>query len=232
MKYKRILLKISGESLAGEKKFGINDQIVNQLAEVIKELVAKNVEVGIVIGGGNFWRGRSNPGMDRVAADQIGMLATTMNAMAVADALNQHGVVTRVLNAISMSQICEPYIRLRAMRHLEKGRVCIFAGGTGSPFFTTDSAAALRASEICADVMLKATLVDGVYDSDPNVNPKAERYRELSFDQVLSMNLKVLDATAAALCRDNNVPLVVFSIADPYNIIKIVEGEDIGTVVH
>lgn len=231
MQYKRILLKVSGESLAGSKKMGIDEETVNKLARVIKELVTLGTQVGIVVGGGNFWRGRSNPGMERVTADQIGMLATTMNAMALADAIQQLDVSTRVLNAVNMSQICEPYIRLRAVRHLEKGRVCIFAGGTGSPFFTTDSAAALRASEIGADVMLKATLVDGVYDSDPHINPEAKRYDLLTFDQVLSKNLRVLDATAAALCRDNNVPLVVFSIEDPYNIVKIVQGENIGTLV-
>ncbi len=231
MQYKRILLKISGESLAGSKKMGIDEETVSKYAEVIKELVDMGTQVGIVVGGGNFWRGRSNPGMERVTADQIGMLATTMNAMALADSVQQLGVATRVMNAVNMSQICEPYIRLRAVRHLEKGRVCIFAGGTGNPFFTTDSAAALRASEIGAEVMLKATLVDGVYDVDPNIDKNAKRYDELTFDQVLAQNLRVLDATAAALCRDNNVPLVVFSITEPYNIVKIVKGEKIGTLV-
>ena len=232
MKYQRILLKISGESLAGDEKRGINDEVLTTLAKVVKKVVDLGVQLGIVVGGGNFWRGRSNPHMDRVTADQIGMLATTMNAMAVSDALERHGVTTRVMNAINMSEICEPYIRKRALRHLEKGRVLVFAGGTGSPFFTTDSAAALKASEIEADVMLKATLVDGVYDKDPHTHDDAKRYDRISLDQVLQENLKVMDATAAALCRDNDIPVIVFSIADPDNIYKIAKGEDIGTVVY
>lgn len=227
----RVLLKLSGESLAGPKGFGIDDATMVALATVIAKVAAAKIQIAIVVGGGNFWRGRSNPGMDRVTADQIGMLATSMNAMAVSDALEQRGVETRVMNAVSMDSICEPYIRKRAVRHLEKHRVVIFAGGTGSPFFTTDSAAALRASEIDADLMLKATLVDGVYDKDPKQHADAKRYTRLSYDAVLGSKLAVIDATAAALCRDNAMPLRVFSMADPENILRAASGEDIGTLV-
>lgn len=228
---KRVLLKLSGESLAGDTGFGIQDRTVKEIAAAIAEVRRRGVEIALVVGGGNFWRGRSNPGMDRVTADHIGMLATSMNALAVSDALEQDGVPTRVMNAVEMNKICEPYIRKRAIRHLEKGRVVIFAGGTGSPFFTTDSAAALRASEIDADLMLKATLVDGVYDKDPKTNPDAVRFDVLSFDRVLSEKLGVIDAAAAALCRENHIPLRVFSIHDVNNIVAAACEENIGTLV-
>ena len=230
-KYKRILLKISGESLAGEQKLGINSEVVNRLAKCIVEVNALGVEIALVVGGGNFWRGRSSQKMDRVTADHMGMLATTMNALAFSDALEQLGVTTRVIYAFDMRQICEPYMRRRAIRHLEKGRVIVLAGGTGNPYFSTDSAAALRASEIEADAVFKATLVDGVYDKDPNVHSDAVKFKTVSHDEVLQRDLGVMDATAAALCRDNKMPIVVFSIADPQNIVRIVQGADLGTVV-
>lgn len=230
-RYKRVLLKLSGEALSGAGQTGVDAARIQRLAEVLSQIPALGVQLGIVVGGGNFWRGRAYPEMDRVTADQIGMLATTMNAMAISDALNQAGAENRVLNAVMMNQITEPYIRKRALRHLDKGRIVIFAGGTGSPFFTTDSAAALRASEIEADLILKATQVDGVYDSDPHQNPAAQRYESLTLNEVLERNLGVMDATAAALCRDNGIPILVFSIADPENIIKVLAGEALGTVV-
>ena len=229
--YKRILLKLSGESLAGNDKHGIDFETVNAICEPIKELVESGVEVGIVVGGGNFWRGRSSGEMDRTRADHMGMLATAINALGVADSLEQLGVDVRVQTAISMRQVAEPYIRNRAIRHLEKGRVVIFGCGTGNPFFSTDTAAALRAAEIEAEIILKATLVDGVYDSDPNKNPDAVRYSQLSFQEVLEKDLKVIDSTAAAICKDNNIGLLVFSISDPENIYKAVCDSEIGTLV-
>ncbi|MDO5734198.1 MAG: UMP kinase [Eubacteriales bacterium] len=232
MKYKRVLLKLSGEALAEGAGNGIEPAKIRKIAAILARIPKLGVQLGIVVGGGNFWRGRAYPEMDRVTADQIGMLATTMNAMALSDALNQAGAENRVMNAVTMNQITEPYIRKRALRHMEKGRIVIFAGGTGSPYFTTDSAAALRASEIEADLMLKATQVDGVYDSDPHLNPEAKRYTKLSLQEVLDRNLKVMDATAAALCRDNKIKLLVFSLADPENIIRAIEGEEIGTLVY
>lgn len=228
---KRVLLKLSGESLAGDKGFGIDDATLKRIARAIAAVREAGIEIAVVVGGGNFWRGRSNPGMDRVTADHIGMLATSMNALAISDALEQDQIPTRVMNAVEMNKICEAYIRKRALRHLEKGRIVIFAGGTGSPFFTTDSAAALRASEINADLMLKATMVDGVYDKDPHLHDDAVKYEQLSFDQVLNQRLGVMDATAAALCRDNKIPLRVFSIADPESIVEAAKGENIGTLV-
>lgn len=229
--YKRILLKLSGEALAGDKGVGLDNQTLRKLGETISEVTALGVEVAVVVGSGNFWRGRTSAGMDRVTADHMGMLATAMNALALSDALEQAGVVTRVQSAIEMRQIAEPYIRKRAIRHLEKGRVVIFACGTGNPFFTTDTAAALRASEIEADIMFKATLVDGVYDKDPHVYPDAVRYATISHDQVLQMKLQVMDATAAALCRDNQMMIGVFSLKDPHNIVRMVCGEPIGTII-
>jgi uridylate kinase len=229
--YKRVLLKISGESLAGDKGQGLDGAVLHKLGDTICELTGLGVEVAIVVGGGNFWRGRTSAGMDRVTADHIGMLGTTMNALALSDALEQSGCVTRVLSAIEMRQFCEPYIRKRAVRHLEKGRVVIFACGTGNPFFSTDTAAALRASEIEADIILKATLVDGVYDKDPRLYPDAKLYTTVSHDQVLQLGLGIMDATAAALCRDNHVAIAVFNISDPHNIIRIASGEKIGTII-
>ncbi len=230
-KYKRVLLKLSGESLAGESKHGIDFDTVLSFCEPIKKLVDDGVEVAIVVGGGNFWRGRSSGKMDRTRADHMGMLATTINALGVADALEQVGVDVRVQTAISMREIAEPYIRNRAMRHLEKGRVVIFGCGTGNPFFSTDTAAALRAAEIEAQIILKATMVDGVYDSDPKTNPDAKRYTNISFQDVLEKDLKVIDSTAAAICKDNSIDLLVFSVDKPENIYDAVCTEGIGTVV-
>lgn len=229
--YKRIMLKLSGEALAGEKGIGLDNKTLRIMGETISQVTALGVQVGIVVGSGNFWRGRTSAGMDRVTADHMGMLATAMNALALSDALEHAGVVTRVQSAIEMRQIAEPYIRKRAIHHLENGRVVIFACGTGNPFFTTDTAAALRASEIDADIMFKATLVDGVYDKDPHKHPDAVRYDTISHDQVLQMDLKVMDATAAALCRDNHMIIGVFSLRDPQNIVRMVCGEPIGTII-
>ena len=231
IKYKRILLKLSGEALAGDKKVGIDDNVVNEITGKIKEVSDLGVEVAIVVGGGNFWRGRSSEKMDRVTADHMGMLATLMNSLALSDALEQHGAVTRVLSAVDVRQMAEPYIRKRAVRHLEKGRIVIFACGTGNPYFSTDTGAALRATEIGADIMLKATMVDGVYDKDPNKYSDAVRFEKVTHDEVLSSNLKVMDATAAALCRDNHTKIYVFSMEDPDNIVRVVKGENIGTLV-
>ena len=231
IKYNRILLKLSGEALAGDKKSGIDDDVVRTITSKIKEVSDLGVQVAIVVGGGNFWRGRSSEKMDRVTADHMGMLATLMNSLALSDALEQHGAVTRVLSAIDVRQMAEPYIRKRAVRHLEKGRIVIFACGTGNPYFSTDTGAALRATEIGADIFLKATMVDGVYDKDPNVYPDAVRYEKVTHDEVLSSNLKVMDATAAALCRDNHTKIYVFSIEDPDNIVRVIKGENIGTLV-
>lgn len=229
-KYNRVLLKLSGESLAGDEKKGINFDIVETFCKSIKKCVDAGVQVAIVVGGGNFWRGRSSGKMDRTRADHMGMLATTINALGVGDTLEQEGVDVRVMTAISMPQVAEPYIRNRAVRHLEKGRVVIFGCGTGNPFFSTDTAAALRAVEIDADIIMKATMVDGVYDSDPKKNPDAKRYDRVSFDEVLAKNLAVMDSTAASLCKDNNMPILVFSVDEPMNIYKAVCGENIGTV--
>ena len=222
-KYKRILLKLSGESLAGDNKHGIDFDTVLQICEPIKKCVDAGVQVGIVVGGGNFWRGRSSGDMDRTRADHMGMLATTINALGVCDALEQLGLDVRVQTAISMRQVAEPYIRNKAVSHLNKGRVVIFGCGTGN--------AALRAVEIEADVIMKATMVDGVYDSDPKKNPDAKKYDTISYLEVLSKGLAVMDSTASALCKDNNLPILVFSIDDPDNIYKAVCGENIGTVV-
>lgn len=229
--YKRILLKISGEVLAGGKGMGIDYDTVLNICSAVKECVDMGVEVGLVVGGGNFWRGRSSGDMDRTRADHIGMLATVMNSLALADALEHLKVPVRVQTAIAMQQIAEPYIRNRAVRHLEKGRVVIFGCGTGNPFFTTDTAAALRALEIDADIMFKATNVDGVYDKDPNKFEDAKKYDTLSFDEILSHDLKVMDGTAASLCRDNSIPILVFNLDDPQNIVKAIKGENVGTVV-
>ena len=231
VKYKRVLLKISGEALAGSAKSGINDEVLKEISANIKAVADLGVEVAIVVGGGNFWRGRSSEKMDRVTADHMGMLATLMNALALSDALEQQGAVTRVLSAIEVRQMAEPYIKKRAVRHLEKGRIVIFACGTGNPFFSTDTGAALRATEIGADVFLNATMVDGVYDKDPKIYPDAKKYDTVSHDEVLRLNLKVMDATAAALCRDNHTKILVFSMNDPENIVRIAKGEKLGTIV-
>lgn len=231
LKYKRVLLKLSGESLAGSQKHGIDFDTVQKICRPIKEVADLGVQVGIVVGGGNFWRGRSSGEMDRTRADHMGMLATVINALGVADGLEQLGVQVRVQTAISMQELAEPYIRNRAVRHLEKGRVVVFGCGTGNPFFSTDTAAALRAAEIDADIIMKATMVDGVYDSDPKKNPNAVKYDTLTFSDVLNQNLQVMDSTAASLCRDNHLPILVFSIEEPENIVRAVRGEPVGTLV-
>ena len=229
--YKRILLKISGEVLAGDKGHGINGETVNSICQAIKDCVDLGVEIGLVVGGGNFWRGRTSEHMQRTRADHIGMLATAMNALAVADALEQLGVEVRVQTAIEMKEIAEPYIRNRAVRHFERGRVVIFGCGTGNPFFSTDTAAALRALEIDAEVVFKATNVDGVYDSDPKKNPNAKKYDTLTYMEMLSKEITVMDSTAATLCMDNNVEILVFNLSDPQNIVKAVLGEKVGTIL-
>lgn len=231
-KYKRILLKLSGEALAGKQKSGIDFDTVLEFCKPIKKCVEAGIQVGIVVGGGNFWRGRSSGQMDRTRADHMGMLATAINALGVADALEQIGVDVRVQTAISMRTVAEPYIRGKAIRHLEKGRVVIFGCGTGNPFFSTDTAASLRAAEIEAEIILKATLVDGVYDSDPKKNPNAKKFESVSFHEVLNKDLAVMDSTAASLCKDNDIPILVFSIEDPDNIYKAAIGESIGTLVN
>ena len=229
-KYKRILLKLSGEALAGEKKMGIDPETVDNICEQIKELVKMKTEVAIVVGGGNFWRG-ANKKMERTTSDYMGMLATTMNGLALQNTLEEKGVYTRLQTAIEMREIAEPYIKRRAVRHLEKGRVVIFGCGTGNPYFTTDTAAALRAAEIDAEVILVGKTIDGVYSADPKMDPTAKKYDEISYLDILSDNLKVMDSTAISLCRDNNIKLIVFEIAKPCNIIKIVKGEKIGTLI-
>lgn len=229
--YKRILLKLSGEALAGEKKSGLDFDKVVEICESIKKCVDMGVEIAIVVGGGNFWRGRSSGQMDRTRADHMGMLATSINALAVADGLEQVGVTARVQTAIEMRQIAEPYIRSKAVRHLEKGRVVVFGCGTGNPFFSTDTAAALRAAEIDAEVIFKATNVDGVYDSDPKTNPDAKKFDTLSHLDVLQKGLHVMDSTAASLCMDNAIQIRVFNLDKPDNIVSAVIGENIGTVV-
>lgn len=229
--YKRVILKVSGEALAGPKKTGLDDETIGKITDQIKIAVDMGVEIGIVCGGGNFWRGRTGENMDRTRADHMGMLATTINALALQDALEQRGVDTRVQTAIEMRQFAELYIRNKAVRHLEKGRVVIFACGSGNPFFSTDTAAALRAAEIDADAILLAKNVDGVYDSDPNINKDAVKFDELTYLDVISKGLKVMDSTASTLCMDNNIPLLVFGLDDPHNIIKVLNGEKIGTVV-
>ena len=230
-KYKRILLKLSGEAMAGEKGSGLDFDTVLNVCEAVKECADMGAQIAVVVGGGNFWRGRTSGKMDRTRADHMGMLATTINSLALADALEQLGCDVRVQTAIAMNQIAEPYIRNKAVRHLEKGRVVIFGCGTGNPFFSTDTAAALRAAEIEADIIFKASMVDGVYDSDPKKNPDAVKYEELSYMEVLEKDLKVMDSTAATLCRDNQLPLLVFNLNDPKNIVRAVCGEPIGTIV-
>ncbi|MBR4728456.1 MAG: UMP kinase [Clostridia bacterium] len=229
--YRRILLKLSGEVLAGEHGHGFDFDTINAVCAAVRDLTENGVQVGLVVGGGNFWRGRSGGSMDRTRADHIGMLATMMNSLALADSLEHLGVPVRVQSAIEMHQIAETYIRNRAVRHLEKGRVVIFGSGTGNPFFSTDTCAALRAAEIKADIILKATNVDGVFDKDPNKFPDAVKYDVVSHTEVLKKNLKVMDATAASLCRDNNIPILVFNLSDPQNIVRAVMGENVGTIV-
>ncbi|HEY8392502.1 MAG TPA: UMP kinase [Capillibacterium sp.] len=232
-KYRRIMLKLSGEALAGEKGFGLNHEVVDSVARQIQEVVNLGVQVAVVVGGGNFWRGvtASSQGIDRATADYMGMLATVMNALALQDAFEKIGMATRVLTAIEMREVAEPYIRRRAIRHLEKGRVVIFGAGTGNPFFSTDTAAALRAIEVEAEVILKATKVDGVYEQDPLLNPEAKKYDDLKFIEVLNKRLKVMDSTATSLCMDNQIPIIVFNLNETGNIKRIVMGERVGTFV-
>ena len=233
MKYKRILLKLSGESLMGDKQYGIDNEMVRKYAEDIKAVHDKGLEIAIVIGGGNIFRGLSaeKSGMDRAQADYMGMLATVINSMALQDALEKVGLKTRLLTAIKMEQICEPFIRRRAVRHLEKGRIVIFGAGTGNPYFTTDSAAALRAIEIKADVVLKGTRVDGIYTADPEKDPLATKYSEISFKEVYDKSLNVMDMTAFTLCEENKLPIIVFDMNKSGNFMKIANGETIGTLV-
>ena len=232
-KYKRVLLKISGEALAGEQKRGLDFDVLDSVAKGVKNAVCMGVEIGIVVGGGNFWRGQKDGAerMERTRADHMGMLATTINALALADVMEKNGIEVRVQTGIDMTKIAEPYIRLRAMRHLEKGRVVIFACGTGNPFFSTDTAAALRAAEISADAILLAKNIDGVYDSDPRKNPEAKKFDRISYKAVLARGLAVMDSTAITLAMDNGLPVLVFAIEDPENISRVLQGENIGTVV-
>jgi uridylate kinase len=232
-RYKRVLLKLSGEALLGGREFGIDPLMLDYLArEVTDARQLGGVQIAIVIGGGNIFRGASAQGMERVSADHMGMLATIINALALQDALERLGTITRVMTAIEVRDLAEPFIRRRALRHLEKDRVVIFAGGTGNPYFTTDSAAALRAMEIHAEVLLKATRVDGIYDGDPNIDPKAKRFDRISYLEILEKELKVMDATAISLCKDNRLPIVVFNLKIAGNVRRVVQGEPIGTIVH
>ncbi|WP_026461729.1 UMP kinase [Adhaeribacter aquaticus] len=233
MKYKKILLKLSGEALMGEQQYGIDTNRLVQYAEDVKGIVDQGVQVAVVIGGGNIFRGvqAENVGLDRVQGDYMGMLATVINSMALQSALEKAGVHTRLLSGINIQQVCEPYIRRRAMRHLEKGRVVIFGAGIGSPYFTTDSAASLRAIEIEADVVLKGTRVDGIYTADPEKDPSATRYTTISFQDVFEKNLNVMDMTAFTLCKENELPIIVFDMNKPGNLRKVVEGESVGTLV-
>ena len=232
-KYKRVLLKISGEALAGDKHRGLDFEVIGSVCDVVKQCVDMGVQVGIVVGGGNFWRGLKDGGdrMERTRADHMGMLATVINALAVADSLEQRGVEVRVQTAIAMNAIAEPYIRGRAIRHLEKGRVVIFGCGTGNPFFSTDTGAVLRAAEIEADAILLAKNIDGVYSADPKTDPTAVKYDHITYDDVLAKHLAVMDTTATSLSMDNHIPVLVFALKDPENILRVVKGEQIGTIV-
>ena len=233
MKYKRILLKLSGESLMGEKQFGIDNKRINSYAQQIKEIKALGIEIAIVIGGGNIFRGvqAEEGGMDRTHGDYMGMLATMINSMALQSALESNGVMTRLQSAIEMKEIAEPFVRRKAVRHLEKGRVVIFGAGTGNPFFTTDSAASLRAIEINADVILKGTRVYGIYTADPEKDKNATKYDQITFDSVYSKGLNVMDLTAFTLCKENNLPIIVFNMDTPGNLLKLLKGEKVGTLV-
>lgn len=230
-KYKRVLLKLSGEALAGEQKTGVNVEVVGKICDKIKEVTEMGVEVAIVVGGGNFWRGRNGHQMERATADYMGMLATAMNGLALQDALEARGVHSRVQTALEIKEIAEPFILRKTEKHLSKGRVVIFSCGTGHPYFTTDTAAVLRATEINADIILLGKAIDAVYSADPKLDSTAQKYDKISYLEVLEKDLKVMDATATALCKDNNIPLLVFGIADPENIVRAVKGEQIGTLV-
>ena len=231
LKYKRVLLKLSGEALAGEKKQGIDEKTVGEICDQIKNLIKMGVQVAIVVGGGNFWRGKNGSEMERTTSDYMGMLATTMNGLALQDALETRGIYSRLQTAIEMREIAEPFIQRKAIKKLEKGRVVIFSCGTGHPYFTTDTAAALRAAEINADVILVGKTIDGVYSDDPKINKEAIKYDKINYLDILEKNLKVMDSTATSLCRDNSIPLIVFAIAEPENMVKAVKGEKVGTIV-
>ena len=231
IKYKRILLKLSGEALAGENKTGLSPEVLDDITNQVKDLKNLGVEVAIVVGGGNFWRGKNGHNMERTTSDYMGMLATTINALALQDALEAKGMFTRVQTAIEMREIAEPYIKRKAAKHLEKGRIVIFAAGTGNPFFTTDTCAALRAAEIDAEVILVAKTIDGVYSADPKVDPNAVKYDEITYLDILNKDLKVMDSTATSLCKDNNIPLIVFAMSEKGNMVKAVKGEKVGTLV-
>lgn len=233
-KYKRVLLKLSGEALAARSGFGIDVDEAESIASRVQEVYDMGVEVSIVIGAGNLWRGKQGleRGMDRATADYMGMLGTVMNAMALMDALERTGVITRVLSAVEMRAVAEPYIRRRAIRHLEKGRVVIFSAGTGNPYFSTDTAAALRAMEIGAEVVIKATKVDGIYDSDPKTNPNAQKFKEMTHLEFLNRRIAVMDSTAVTLCMENNLPILVLNLWDPHALVAALKGEEVGTLVH
>ena len=230
--YKRIIIKLSGEALAGEKGFGIDESMLEYIVEQIKKVREENVEVGIIIGGGNFWRGRQALNMEKSAADHMGMLATVMNSIALQDALEAHGIPTRVQTALTITRVAEPYILRKALHHFEKGRIVIFACGTGNPFFSTDTGAALRAAEINAEVLLLAKNVDGIYDSDPKTNPNAKKFNELSYLDVIQKGLHAMDTTAISLCMENKIPIIAFALKEKDSIVRVVNGERIGTIIH
>ncbi len=230
-KYKRVIIKLSGEALAGEKGFGLDESVIDYVVKQIKEVAVSGVEIGIIIGGGNFWRGRQGSNMDRTTADHMGMLATVINSLAMQDALEKHGVACRVQTALTITRVAEPYILRKAMRHLEKGRVVIFACGTGNPYFSTDTGAALRAAEIGAEALLLAKNVDGIYDSDPKMNPEAKKFDEISYIDVIKKGLNAMDTTAISLCMENKIPVIAFALAEKDSIIKAVNGENIGTII-
>lgn len=231
LKYKRVLLKLSGEALAGDNKTGLSPEVLDDITGQVKELKDLGVEIAIVVGGGNFWRGKYGHNMEKTTSDYMGMLATTINALALQDALEAKGMFTRVQTAIEMREIAEPYIKRKATKHLEKGRIVIFAAGTGNPFFTTDTCAALRAAEIDANVILVAKTIDGVYSADPKTNPDAIKYDEITYLDILNKDLKVMDSTATSLCKDNGIPLIVFAMNEKGNMLKAVKGEKVGTIV-
>lgn len=231
IKYKRVLLKLSGEALAGDQKTGINPEVIGSICDQVKVLVDMGVQVSIVVGGGNFWRGRYGLNMERTTSDYMGMLATAMNGLALQDSLEARGLYTRLQTAIEMREVAEPYIKRKAHKHLEKNRVVIFACGTGNPYFTTDTAAALRAAETEAEIILLGKAIDGVYSADPKLDPTATKFDEITYLDVLNKDLKVMDSTATALCKDNNIPILVFGIANPENMVKAVLGENVGTLV-
>ena len=230
-KYKRVIIKLSGEALAGEKGFGLDESVIDYVVKQIKKVASEGVEVGIIIGGGNFWRGRQGSNMDRTTADHMGMLATVINSLAMQDALEKHGVACRVQTALTITRVAEPYILRKAMRHLEKGRVVIFACGTGNPYFSTDTGAALRAAEIGAEALLLATNVDGIYDSDPKKNPEAKKFDEIAYIDVIKKGLNAMDTTAISLCMENKIPVIAFALSEEDSIVKAVNGEKIGTII-